>query len=308
MYGIARKCRSKAMENKPEEEQSETIAPLSLDTESGEFIPVTFGEKMSYLQKLVMEQDWSDDKAYTLGGTLVPYLSADKILRQFAPLFRKAGLVFVPRFHSAMRLEPIEKRPNHWGVQIEADIVDLDSDRKLTYNAYGEGADNQDKGLVIAQTVALRKLLAAVGLLVDGIDIDGNYDDASSFKKTPQEQNEIKGKVFNKAIPKPTDVPKPKAKPAAPKAPVAEKPETEKKFVAPKVEAPALKADAPSEEGFVMTEVQRNSLNHIEALWKDKLDKGETTQGNYDKMKSTMESIRSMKDMMKFSKEFGVVF
>lgn len=298
------------MENKPEEEQSETIAPLSLDTATGEFIPVTFGEKMSYLQKLVMEQDWSDDKAYTLGGTLVPYLSADKILRQFAPLFRKAGLVFVPRFHSAMKLDPIDKRPNHWGIQVEADIIDLDSDRKLTYNAYGEGADNQDKGLIIAQTVALRKLLAAIGLLVDGIDIDGDYSaDGQTFKKTPQEQNEIKGKVFNKAIPKPTDAPKPKAKPAAPvKPPVVEKPETEKKLVAPKVEAPALKADAPSEEGFVMTEVQKNSLNHIESLWKDKLDKGETTQENFDKMQSAKRSIGSMKDMMKFSKDFGVVF
>lgn len=264
-----------------------------------EYPPISFGEKMNYLQKLIEAQDWSDDKAYTMGGTAVPYLSADKVFRQFAPLFRKARLVFVPRFHDAVKLDPIDKRPNHWCVQLEADVVDLDSDRVLTYNAYGEGADNQDKGIVIAETVAMRKLLSAMGFLVDGLgEGDEGSNNTGVFKKNPAEQNEIRGKILNKAVPK-LD-----SKPAVPKIPAKVAP---KEPVAEVREEPSTDNTPAPKSDFKLSDVQEKSLDNLVAMWDDKLSKGETTQDKYDQMKAARASISSMQDVMMFSKVFGKV-
>lgn len=278
-----------------QEEREETdIQPYPM------YPPISFAEKMNYLQKLVEAEDWSDDKAYTMGSTVVPYLSADKVFRQFGPIFRKAGLVFVPRFHDAVKLDPIDKRPNHWAVQLEADVFDPDNNIKLTYNAYGEGADNQDKGLIIAQTVARRALLAAMGFLVDGINEGDSDNNGAAFRKSPAEQNEIRGNILKKGIPKIEDKPAvPKAPVAAPKAPVAPAP---KAPAAPKVEEPK-----EEESGFKLSKVQEDSINNVASMWDDKLAKGEVTQERYDQMQAAKTSISSMKDVMMFSKVYGKV-
>ncbi len=129
-------------------------------------------KKISAMRAEIITKDWSDDKMYSSGVTRYSYLSADKVKRTLGPLFSKHGLEFRVKFSELTPEAGYGNVSMHWAVRLDATLIDVDTGEAETSTVYGEAGDVADKGIIKAQTAAIKQWVLAVFFIADGIDPD----------------------------------------------------------------------------------------------------------------------------------------
>ena len=260
-------------------------------------------QKVSCLRKDVLTRDWTDDKMFTLPGGKggYPYLSADKVKKTIAPLFAKHGIELRMEFKDLEYRPPIGNMSQHWTVRLEVSLIDTETGERETSCVYGEAGDSGDKGVSKAQTCAVKQWVFSEFFIADGIDPDASATistGGSFYKKTPEEQEEVKSKVLEQSL-------KPKAKPAVPAKPVEKVDNAPEK--APEAEAP--KEDKPEtkfEEKFTPTGPQLKTIQRIADTYEKRLKANEISADEYNAMSEAKALIASATDVSEFVKRFRV--
>ena len=189
--------------------------------------------------------DWTPDKSYTVGSSIIKYVSADKIKRIISPILVNNGLDLELEYHDLRQEMELPKKPMHWSIVLDASLVDVDTGLASTSRVYGESSTTDDKGATMAQTTALRRFFMSKFLIVDGLDEIPQGEGGTYTKKTGVEAEEVRSRILENAVAKP---PAPKPEPAMvqpqPAMPKAEAPAP--KPATPKAEAPAPKPAKPA--------------------------------------------------------------
>lgn len=153
-------------------------------------------QKILTARKRLLECDWTPDAQYSRPGPkgmpqTIHYVSADKIKRNYVPLFAEIGLDYKVDMRS---IQVTEKG----GYTLKADVVltDLESDEQ-DYTYIISEAPTQDKGCAIALTNVMRMYFASRFGIVDGIEYDDDRD----------ERAELTAVLASKAVEPVTDVP-----------------------------------------------------------------------------------------------------
>lgn len=219
---------------------SETFTVYSEDGSKEDRI--AFLRKKNEARKKSMLLDWSKDKALSYNGKLgYRYLSIEKMKRNLLPVFTDCGLDFRFEYSNLIKQESASAAMSeHWILECTAILTDIDTGYSERTIVYGESADSLDKGVAKASTYALKTWLADTFMLIDGVDPDQGADNSTTrvfVPKSDKEQEEVKSKVFENAVP----VPKPAAPvvtPAVPKQP--EQPKAAVEPAAPKNNVPVI--------------------------------------------------------------------
>ena len=250
-------------------------------------------KKLNAFRADVIQCDWKDDKMVSLGGTKgYPYLSSDKIIKNLAPLLVKHGIELDVEYSDLTNHD--RNGGNHWTIKATVFLTDVDTGFTTKSCAYGEGQDSQDKGVAKAQTAAFKKCLSARNMIADGIDPDAvditplnNY-----YKKSAEEQEEVKSKVLANAI-KPT---------------VKEEVKVEVK-TEPKEEPTPVQttlAETKTETKFVPMGPQKGAIDKILADYEAKARNGEMTPDEYHKMVKDYSDLKDAKAAVEFIRKYRV--
>lgn len=140
-------------------------------------------QKILLARKRMLECDWTTDAQYQRPGPrgvpqTIHYVSADKIKRNYVPLFADIGLDYKVEMKSIL---PTEKG----GYTLRADVIltDLESDESDITSLISD-APTQDKGCSIALTNVMRMYFSSRFGIVDGIEYEGEENDyAGSLNK-----------------------------------------------------------------------------------------------------------------------------
>lgn len=283
-------------------------------------------EKMSLMKKIsdlrddMMRCDWSGDKMISVGNNSYYYVSSPKMRRNFAPLLRKHGLEMSVEYSDLQQLKSLQKKDFHWCVTVHVELIDVETGESRKYSAFGESSDNSDKGIAMAQTIALRQCVLQEFLITDGFDPE-DADAAESGKtftpKSPAEMVDVKSKILNKGVP--------------PKKTAEAKSEESKKELGYKVKQLEVedvrKEEDPAEEAKekVVTEESSDELNKIDDLdfltdaiplihqktidnivrkWTEAADKGKCSVGEYNEMSFDCTNIKTAGDASAFIKKY----
>ena len=306
----------------------------------------TFATRLKDFRRDVAQCDWSDDKILTMAGSKgYPYLSTDKAKRNLAPLLVKHGLELTMDFSDMQILPAVGNMTQHFVVRLCATVYDPDNpDHCITSTVYGEAGDSGDKGMIKAQTAAVKQWIVQNYLIADGIDMMVAASGGEYYTKSPEEQEEVKSKVLEKAIapkqkpePKPEpvkeepkEVPKevPKETPKEEPAPAVEEtdqmpaPEEKpkgrrKKEPAPEIppedeDAPEPKeAEAPQSMNSPHAEYEfkkphKLAINNILSAWERNAKEGKVSVEEYNAMSMEYASIASDSDAITFIKNYRV--
>jgi len=306
-------------------------------------------DKLNKARKAVQECDWEKDKFLSYGGkTGYKYLSVEKMKRNLAPIFQRFGLELSMRFYDLVKHDSVGQMSQHWVVSLDVDVIDISTGCYIRSTVYGEAGDSGDKGVSKAQTYALKQWMANNFLLIDGIDPDAEDEDVpvkTFVPKSGKEQEEVKSKVLQNAIPAPkkaalpdsgdpvsAPAPAPKSSaptPAAPKPPAPKPPTPTPKAAptpvpkpatptpAPAAPAPAPKPMTPAEEalaklkaekiaGFEPSKPQQNMINRIKEVWEERALKGEVSVEEYNAMSYDCATIGDATEAVAFIKKYRV--
>lgn len=212
----------------------------------------------------VLRCDWGDDKYMSSGSYGYGYITSDKCRRNIAPLLVKHGLEFIPVFSDLEYQPTYGNISNHWTVKLTARLIDLDTGYEMVSSAYGECGESGDKGVIKAQTCAIKQWILTTNLLADGVDVDAmDYGTGTYQRRTPEEETEVRSKVLDQGI-------KPRSKAEEPKT---EAPKAEPKVVEPKAEMPSQEPETVTVQepdmsaGFAfpesMSTMHRNAIKKI---------------------------------------------
>ena len=269
-------------------------------------------KKLNAFRADVIQCDWKDDKMVSLGGAKgYPYLSSDKIIKNLAPLLVKHGIELDVEFSDLVNAA--REGSSHWTVKASITFTDVETGFTTVSCAYGEGQDSQDKGVAKAQTAAFKKCLSARCMIADGIDPDAVdiFEPKNYYKKSAEEQEEVKSKVLSAAVKSKAEV-KEEPKPIEElKVEIPEKKEPE----AVKVEdAPVeVRTEAPKEEpkgefaagnGFVPSVPQKRVLDNITDTWERLAKAGKVTAAEYNEMSMARISIKGPADVIAFANKY----
>lgn len=323
------------------EEEITTVAPE-------EDAPVQVGlspeesarRRFNCFRKEALACDWAPDKYLSLPGNKgYQYITSDKCRRNIAPLLVKYGLEFVPEF-SDLTFQPLYGNiTNHWSVKLTAHLVDCETGITQTSVVYGECGDTGDKGIIKAQTAAIKQWILQNNLLADGMDPDGMADSAETaggtfHKKSPAGEAEVKSKVLSQGI-KPAEPAKPrkpaeKSKEAPKEAPKEEPkeepvkepekvPESEEKaeevsepVAEPEVpEEPAKKPSKKEELAPVainpeLAPIHKNAIGKILARFEERAKAGQIGPEEYNEMSMECAEIKTKADAVRFIKKYQV--
>ncbi|MBQ7621618.1 MAG: hypothetical protein IJV02_04315, partial [Candidatus Methanomethylophilaceae archaeon] len=158
--------------------------------------------KISNLRADAMLCDWKGDKMISVGGNSYMYVSSPKMRRNFAPLLNKHGLEMKLRYHDLQQLPALQKKDFHWCIALDVTLVDCDSGESETYTVFGESSDNTDKGIAMAQTIALRQWVLQEFIITDGFDPE-DMDSTKSGEFTPKkpyEAEEVRSKILDNGL------------------------------------------------------------------------------------------------------------
>ena len=265
--------------------------------------------KISGLRQELLTLDWSDDKIMKAASMSYPYLSTDKVKRNIAPLFHKHGL------EVRVYYDELEPRPavgdftSHWTVRINVEFIDMDSCATVTYHAYGEATDKNDKAINKAQTSAFKQWVMSTFGISDGIDPEMVIGGGGSFhRRSEEEEEEVRSRVLANAEKPPA--PKPPAPKKAPKkeepAPeVHEEPKAEPAPAPEAQESPKVEDDAPA-PGYKPMGVQAKAIDRITSVYEQRAKAGEISPEEYNQMSMDCASISSVKDATAFIKKYRV--
>lgn len=278
-----------------------------------------FAYRLRALRTEVLKCDWTCDKYLQLSSNKgYPYMSSDKCRRNLAPLIAKHGFEFIPEFSDLKREELFGNVTNHWSVKLKGTLYDAFTGRSISATVYGENGSSDDKGIVKAQTAAIKQWILSVFLLADGVDVDASeYEGGGTFIR--KDNDEVRSKVLGQGIvpDKPAEPAKPNrpvkptetVKPAkAPEKPV-ETPKDEKaEEPAPKAEEPQKPAEAPA-DGMVelpdtLASIHRNAIKKIYENFTAKAQKGEIDAKEYNEMTAALAEIKDVKAAVGFIKKY----
>ena len=291
-----------------------------------------FAQRLAKLRAEVLKCDWTCDKYLTLPGAKgYPYMSSDKCRRNIAPLISKYGFEFVPEFSDLKREELYGNVTNHWSVKLRGTLYDAFTGRSITATVYGENGSSDDKGIIKAQTAAIKQLILCVFLLAVGLDADGPEVEQGGTFVRKEDAEEVRSKVLSQGV-KPSEPAKPKktvappAPPAPAKAP-AKAPATlakpTKPAEAPKVQKPAepapepkeAPAEAPKEVSAVgapelpadLGIMHRNGISKIIEKYTELAKEGKVTPEDFNAMSMACAEIKTKADAVNFIKKYQEV-
>lgn len=303
---------------------------------------ISFLRKVNKARKDVQGCDWEKDKFLSYGGKSgYRYLSVDKMKRNLAPIFQNNGIELAMRYYALEKQDAAGQMTQHWTIQLDVEMIDVDTGYSMKSTAYGEAGDAGDKGVSKAQTYALKQWMANEFLLIDGIDPDSEEEvpvKVPFVPKTDKEQDEVKVKVMENAMPAPkpkmADSGDPTVKPTAPKAtapkPAAPKPAAPKppapKASAPKPAAPKVPTPAEAQPAKPMTEAekklaelkkekiaafkpsipQQNMIDRIKEVYQERALNGTITAEEYNAMSYDCATIGDDTEAVKFIKKYRV--
>ena len=266
--------------------------------------------KLNELRADVIAQDWSKDGMLSLpGGRGYPYLSADKVKKNLAPLFVKHGLELQVDFTDLTQMDGIGNMSQHWVVKAHVMIIDVDTGFSVESTSYGEVGDTGDKGVSKAQTSAIKRWALAQFLLADGIDPDAdNSIGRSTYNKlSAEEEAKVISKIQEKAIAKEKEKDEPDVQPQPVDVPDKEVSPAEAQLAKLKAEADAQKAAvavSPKVEAqqskYVPLGPQKKAIDRIVDTMTAKFKAGEIDEDLYNKMSKECEEIDSGKKATEF--------
>ena len=274
--------------------------------------------KKSLLREEVIRENWTDDKFLKMGNGGFGYVTTDKLKRILAPMFHRNGLEFTVDYDDLQFRGAATNNSQWWTVRAIVKVTDIDTGEYDVSYAYGEGSSNSEKGVAGAQAIALKQWFLHNYLLVDGIEADRGEDQGAYYKKSPEEQDEIRSNVLSRGIAPPQpreDVQKRieelkkrnatrNAPVEAPVAPVeAPKEETPAETVTP-VETPA---EAPKEEpkaAFVPNALQKKTMDNIVTHYNDLAKEGKVSVEDYNRMSMDKASISNHKEAVEFISKY----
>ena len=203
--------------------------------------------KLNAMRKSVLKLDWKPDKSYAVKGNIVPYVSFPKMKAQIAPLLADNGIELFVDFGTPVKLEPLDRMPQHWMISMTITLMDIDTGFAMYDRVYGEAGDMGDKGIGKACSYAFKQWMAIKFMISDGIELDEPDDSPEPVKfvkRTKEEEEEVRSKVLSQGM----KVPQPETVEKAPESPVTA-PE-EKKEEEPTEEPVAVPepAEAPAED------------------------------------------------------------
>lgn len=255
--------------------------------------------KINRFRMDVISQDWADDKFIRISGSSgYGYVSADKVKRYLMPLFNKHGLELKIRY-SNLKFEEKAGAGVHCTVKLSATLIDIDTGASETYEVYGEGSSTGDKSVSIAQTIALKQWVVQEFMIMDGVDLtDLNSEQGSYYRKSAEEQEEVRSKVLERSIkpaPRKEEQEEKQPEPAKtlekiPDETPAEDPGTDVMPApeeTPVAEEPAPKAErkaAPKADGDGPNAVQKKVIAKITAAWEAAAKDGTATPEEYNAM------------------------
>lgn len=292
-------------------------------------------KKISAMRAEIITKDWSDDKMYASGATRYSYLSADKVKRTLGPLFSKHGLEFRVKFSELTPEAGYGNVAMHWAIRLDATLIDVDTGETETSTVYGEAGDVADKGIIKAQTAAIKQWVLAVFFIADGIDPDAADSSANhgSFRSA-DDQETVRSRVLaggvtasKTVVPPKTAVLKNHLHPApavSNPAPAASKVAAVRPAAVPKkkeairktapsapVTAPKPSAAAtepvPEETAFKPSEPQKRAVDHIVSLWFDQAKAGKITGEKYAEIQKASLGFRNVHDVTDFIKQYRSV-
>ena len=274
--------------------------------------------KKSLLREEVIRENWTDDKFLKMGNGGFGYVTTDKLKRILAPMFHRNGLEFTVDYDDLQFRGAAANNSQWWTVRAIVKVTDIDTGEYDVSYAYGEGSSNSEKGVAGAQAIALKQWFLHNYLLVDGIEADRGEDQGSYYKKSPEEQDEIRSNVLSRGIAPPQpreDVQKRieelkkrnaarNAPVEAPEAPVeAPKEETPAETVTP-VETPAETPKEAPKAAFVPNALQKKTMDNIVAHYNDLAKEGKVSVEDYNRMSMDKASISNHKEAVEFISKY----
>ena len=256
--------------------------------------------KIHEARKLVNQADWAPDSVYPMGSTIVRYISADKIKRTMAPILVECGLEFVPVYGRPREEKELPKKPLHWTIKLTGTLVDIDTGLTVSSVVYGESSAVDDKGVSMAETVALRRFFEQMFLIADMLDT-AKPEGSTYSKPAGAEAEEVRSKVLGngtkveKPAPKPSKpAPKPSKPVPKPSKPVEEKPEQEFK-----IDIATIPED--------VAVVNRNMIEKMVEEWFNAYSEGTVSTERYGEMCEAFNNIENNLDAASFIKKYRKV-
>lgn len=243
-------------------------------------------KKMSKLREKVSTLDWSNDAMFDQGTRHYPYLSANKVNRNVAPLFSEFGLEFIPVFSELTQRSSIGNMTQHWTVRMDAIIYDIDTGASITSTVYGEAADSGDKAVRKAQTSALKEFITKQYFT------SGNMDD--------EETDDFVGRAY---IPPKTDAEKKDAKNKIATQSAVSLGKTPEQTATPTTATPPAQAT----EVKPISPTQTKAIENILTMRKQYITEGTFTQEEFDKMKAESENVANFNDAKAFILKYKVM-
>lgn len=202
--------------------------------------------KLNAMRRSVLKMDWKPDKSYTVKGNIVPYVSFPKMKAQIAPLLADNGIELFVDFGTPVKLEPLDRMPQHWMIPMTITLMDVDTGFAMYDRVCGEAGDTGDKGIGKACSYAFKQWMAVKFMISDGIELDEPDDSPEPVrfvKRTKEEEEEVRSKVLSQGM----KVPQPETVEKAPESSVEAPEEKKVEEPAKEPEAAPEPAEAPSE-------------------------------------------------------------
>lgn len=203
--------------------------------------------KLNAMRRSVLKLDWKPDKSYAVKGNIVPYVSFPKMKAQIAPLLADNGIELFVDFGTPVKLEPLDRMPQHWMIPMTITLMDVDTGFAMYDRVYGEAGDMGDKGIGKACSYAFKQWMAVKFMISDGIELDEPDDSPEPVKfvkRTKEEEEEVRSKVLSQGM----KVPQPETVEKAPESPVTAPEEKKEEEPAEEPEAVPEPSEAPAED------------------------------------------------------------
>ena len=203
--------------------------------------------KLNAMRRSVLKLDWKPDKSYAVKGNIVPYVSFPKMKAQIAPLLADNGIELFVDFGTPVKLEPLDRMPQHWMIPVTITLMDVDTGFAMYDRVCGEAGDMGDKGIGKACSYAFKQWMAVKFMISDGIELDEPDDSPEPVrfvKRTKEEEEEVRSKVLSQGM----KVPQPETVEKAPESPVTAPEEKKEEEPAEEPVAVPEPAEAPAED------------------------------------------------------------
>lgn len=283
-------------------------------------------KKINAVREDVMKLDWKDD-AYAdfRGKGGFKYLTTDKLMRNFNPLFAVHGIEVCVEYGMPEFKGEVGSLSQHVLMCADISLIDIDTGAEMRYKVWGEAADSGDKAVRKACTVAVRQWLLSNFLIADGVDEVYGAAKSGFVPRSAEEQEEARSAVLALGE-KPADPDAMEArKRALAEKRAARKAEKEKPAEAPSEPAEEAKAEekapAPSEperpagpkaggrtgKAYIETlpKAERNIVDMIVEKRTALHKTGEMDEESFERMQAQLDMMEGASDLKTFKRIWG---